>query len=91
MEASIVVSVVSLLASLSSIMFAFLSFRRSDRKDRRVEGKFEGEVASGLAHIKEMLSKMETDIAKLDSQSRELAERMARVEESYVRDRKGGQ
>lgn len=90
MEISIIVSAVSLLASLSSILFAFLSFRRSDKKDRRIEGKFEGEVASGLAHIKEMLSKMETDIAKLDSQSRELAERMARVEESYVRDWKGG-
>lgn len=90
MEATIIISAVSVFTSISSIVLAYLGLRRNERKDRRIEGKFEGEIATGVAHIKEMLAGMESHIASLDAQCRELSERLARLEESQMHSRKGG-
>ena len=41
MEINIIVTMVGLFASLSSVAFAFLAFKRSEKQEHKVEGKSE--------------------------------------------------
>lgn len=42
MESNIVVTIVGLCASISSIIFAILAFKRSEKQEHKNEGKNEG-------------------------------------------------
>lgn len=76
---NLIISVVGLVASLASILFAFLAFRRSDKADQRKEGRNEGTI---LSDIKACVDRVEKSIAEVDIRYRDLAERLAKVEES---------
>ena len=43
------ISIISLIASLSSILFALLAFRRNERIDHKKEGKHEGTTLRDIA------------------------------------------
>lgn len=45
---NLIISVIGLVASLSSILFAFLAFRRSDKADQRKEVRNEGTILSDI-------------------------------------------
>lgn len=79
---NLIISVVGLVASLSSILFAFLAFRRSDKADQRKEGRNEGTILSDIGYIKACVDRMEKSITEADIRYRDLAERLAKVEES---------
>lgn len=50
---------IGLVASMSGILFAFLSFRRNECDDNRIAGKSEGTIVSDIAHIKSSVDRME--------------------------------
>lgn len=52
MSTETIAMIVGLCASASGIIFAFLSFRKSERNDNRIAGKSEGTILSDIAHIK---------------------------------------
>lgn len=79
---NLIVSVVGLVASVSSVLFAFLAFRRAERTDQRKEGRSEGTILSDIGYIKACVDRMEKSMAEVDVRYRDLAERIAKAEES---------
>ena len=57
METNVVVTMIGLAASISSIVFALLAFKRSEKQEHKTEGKSEGLILSdvgykiGRAHV----------------------------------------
>ena len=84
MNFEVVFSLVSLMASLSSIAFAYLAFKRSERQDQRKDGKNEGLILSDIGYIKACVDRVEKNLNKVDERDRNIAERLAKVEESVV-------
>ena len=84
MNFEVVFSVVSLMASLSSIAFAYLAFKRSERQDQRKDAKNEGLILSDIGYIKACVDRVEKNLNKVDERDRNIAERLAKVEESVV-------
>ena len=73
---------VGLLTSLSSIVFAFLAFKRSEKQEHRKEGKNEGLILSDIGYIKACVDRVEKNIASVDERYRSILERLSKVEES---------
>lgn len=84
MNFEVVFSLVSLMASLSSIAFAYLAFKRSERQDQRKDAKNEGLILSDIGYIKACVDRVEKNLNKVDERDRNIAERLAKVEESVV-------
>ena len=84
MEVNIVVTMVGLFASLSSVVFAFLAFKRSEKQEHKVEGKSEGLILSDIGYIKACVDRMEKNLAIVDERYRNVVERLAKVEENVV-------
>ena len=78
----LVISITSLVASFSSILFAFLAFRRNERMDHKKEGKHEGTMLSDIGYIKACVDRVEKNIGIVDERYRNVAERLAKLEES---------
>ena len=74
-------SILGLVTSLLSIMFAFLAFKRSEKHDIKKEGKNEGLILSDIGYIKACVDRMEKNITSVDERYREVLERLSRVEE----------
>ena len=81
MTLNIVMTVVSLAASVSGIVFALLAFKRSERQDQKSAGKSEGLIMSDIGYIKACVDRMEKNLASVDERYRNLVERLAKVEE----------
>ena len=81
MNFEVVFSLVSLMASLSSIAFAYLAFKRSERQEQRKDAKNEGLILSDIGYIKACVDRMEKNITSVDERYREVLERLSRVEE----------
>ena len=75
------ISILGLVTSLLSIMFAFLAFKRSEKHDIKKEGKNEGLILSDIGYIKAGVDRMEKNITSVDERYREVLERLSRVEE----------
>lgn len=82
MQFETIIAIIGFCASLSSILFAFLAFRRSDKQDRRNEGKSEGLILSDVGYIKACVDRMESNLSKMDERYRDIAERLAKAEEN---------
>ena len=65
MTISIVMTIVSLAASISGIVFAFLAFKRSERQDQKSAGKSEGLILSDIGYIKACVDRMEKTLQVL--------------------------
>ena len=78
----IVIMIVSLCVSIFGLFFVVLNSKRTDRLDNRDAGKNEGTIMSDIAHIKQSVDRMETNITNVDARYMNMAERLARVEES---------
>lgn len=48
MKVEVIVTIVGLFASMSSIVFALLAFKRSEREGHRKEGKNEGLILANI-------------------------------------------
>ncbi len=81
-ELSVAISVVGLLGSISSIVFAFLAFKRNEKKEDKKEGENVGQLQSDIKYIVKTLLKLEEEFTKLDDRDRQMLERLSKVEQS---------
>lgn len=84
MSFEIIVILIGLCASISSILFSYLSFKRSDKKDHELDAKNEGVMFSDIGYIKACVDRVEKNLNKVDERYRNIAERLAKLEESVV-------
>ena len=78
----IVLTIISVFGTLSSILFAFLAFKRNDRKDRQEEGKDEGILFSELGYIKSSIDRIQQSLDVLEEINTTLSNKLVKVEES---------
>ena len=76
------ISITSLIAAISSILVARLALRRNERIDHKREGKHEGTMLSDIGYIKACVDRVEKNIGTVDERYRNVAERLAKLEES---------
>lgn len=48
--------------AVSSIVFALLAFKRSEKQEHKIEGKSEGLILSDVGYIKECVARMEKNL-----------------------------
>ena len=82
MNFELALSLVGLCASVSSIVFAYLAFKRSTKQDSKIEGKNEGVMVSDIRYIKACVDRVEKNLNKVDERYRNVAERIAKLEEA---------
>lgn len=75
------ISIVSVLAALSSIVFAYLTFLKSKKEEMKLQGKNEGIILSDIAYIKESVSRMERNFLNVEKRYEELLKRVLLIEE----------
>ena len=88
METNVVVTMIGLAASLSSIVFAFLAFKRSEKQEHKTEGKSEGLILSDVGYIKACVDRMEKNLTSVDERYRNILERLVKVEETLSNEQK---
>lgn len=81
-SSSIALTIISVLGTLSSIVFAFLAFRRNDKRDHKDAGKNEGVMLSEIGYIKSSIDRIEKSLNHLEERYTDLSNRLVKVEES---------
>ena len=84
MNFELALSLVGLFASISSIVFAYLAFKRNDKSDSKNQGKHEGSIMSDIVHIKDCVDRVEKNLNKVDERYRNILERLVKVEEAVA-------
>ncbi len=84
MSFELTVTLVGFFASISSIIFAYLAFKRSNQNEQKTNGKTEGVMFSDIGYIKACVDRVEKNLNKVDERDRNIAERLAKVEESVA-------
>ena len=84
MRFELVISFVGLIGSLSSIVFAYLAFRRSERQEQLAGGKTEGVIFSDIGYIKACVDRTLKNLNKVDERDRSIVGRLAKVEKSVA-------
>ena len=64
--ADIALTIISVLGTISSILFAFLAFRRNDKKDTKEDAKNEGVILSEIGYIKSSIDRIEKNLDRLE-------------------------
>lgn len=82
MEATIVLSIISVLGTVSSIVFAFLAYKRNSKTDNKQEGKNEGD--SDVGYIKSSIDRNEKNMDKLEDRYNQLSNQLTKTEESVA-------
>ncbi len=78
----IVLTIISVLGTISSILFAYLAFKRSNKQENKDEGKSEGVMLSEIGYIKSSIDRIEKSLDHLEERYSELSNRLVKVEES---------
>ena len=78
-----VVMLIGIIGTVSSILFAFLSFKRNDTFEKRKAGKAEGVLISDIGYIKSSIDRMERKLDKVEEQYQSLLTRIVKLEECY--------
>ena len=84
MTLELFISLVTIFASMSSIVFAFLAFKRNEKNEIKKEGKNEGLILSDIGYIKACVDRGEKNMTRIDEKYKDVLERLSRVEESLV-------
>ena len=84
MEVKNLITFIGLIASLSSIVFAFLAYKRSVQEQNRKEGKNEGLILSDIGYIKACVDRVEKNLVKVDEKYQMVVERLVKVEETVA-------
>ncbi len=80
MSLNIIVTIVGLIASSSSIIFALFTFKRAEREEHKKNGKNEGLILSDIGYIKACVDRVEKNLGLVDERYRDVIERLATVE-----------
>ena len=78
----IVLTIISVLGTISSILFAYLAFKRSSKQEHKDEGKNEGVMLSEIGYIKSSIDRIEKSLNHLEERYTDLSNRLVKVEES---------
>ena len=78
----IVLAIISVLGTISSILFAYLAFKRSNKQEHKDEGKNEGVMLSEIGYIKSSIDRIEKSLNHLEERYTDLSNRLVKVEES---------
>ncbi len=84
MNQEMIVATVGLCGSISSIVFALLAFKRSERQEHIKEGKNEGLILADIGYIKACVDRMEKNLTSVDERYRKMIERLTKVEEDLM-------
>jgi len=79
-ELEVTLMFIGVSGTLSSILFAYLAFRRADRKEDKIAGKNEGILISDLGYIKSSTERIEKRMDKLDNGFSDLNTRVTILE-----------
>lgn len=77
----IVLTIISVVSSFSSILFAFLAFKRNSNGDNKREGKNEGAFLADISYIKKSMERNDKALDKLEEKFSDLQERMIKMEQ----------
>ncbi len=80
MSLNIIVTIVGLIASSSSIIFALFTFKKAEREEHKKNGKNEGLILSDIGYIKACVDRVEKNLGLVDERYRDAIERLATVE-----------
>ncbi len=89
-ETEIILTIISVLGTLSSIMFGYLAFRRADKKEDKLAGRNEGILISDLGYIKSSTERIEKRLDKLEHNNSDIGSRVLLLENEvkYLKTRK---
>ena len=76
----ILISLIGVLGTLSSIVFAYLAFKKSEDKLAREEGV----LLSDVKYIKTSIDRMECKLDKVENNYNDLLKRVIKVEEKQI-------
>ena len=79
----IILTIISIIGTISSLIFAYIAFRRNDKSDVRNSAKIEGALHSDIGYIKSSIDRMEAKLDKQDNNYQVLLTRVIKVEENY--------
>jgi peptidoglycan hydrolase CwlO-like protein len=80
----IVVTIIGIGGTASSIIFAYLAFRRNDKKDSKDVGEDKGRISSDLGHIKSSVERIERRMDVSDERYAKMIAQITKVEESVT-------
>ncbi|MCB9498813.1 MAG: hypothetical protein H6687_02875 [Bacillales bacterium] len=78
---TIILSIISIFGTASSILFAFLAFKRTKKEDHKQEGKNEGVLISDIGYIKSSIERIEKTLEKLEEKYDDLLTRLIKAEQ----------
>lgn len=84
MSYELLISLIGLIGALSSIIFSYLAFKRSNKKDDKEEGKAEGVMISDIGYIKACVDRLEKNFNKVDELYKNISERVIKIETSLT-------
>lgn len=80
----VVLTIISVLGTVSSIIFGYLAFRRNSNSETKQMGRETGTVISDLGYIKSSIERIEKRLDNSESKFDGISTRLARVEESVA-------
>ena len=88
MTTELLISLIGLLSSAISVIFAAFAFKRSEKQDFKKEGKNEGVILTDIGYIKACVDRMEKKISNVDERYQDLLQRLTKVEENLINTQK---
>lgn len=82
MQATVIISIGSLVVAALSVGIAWATLVKKDKKDTSDEGKSKGFIASEIGYIKAGVDDLKREIREIRHELGELSTRVARCEES---------
>lgn len=79
-EIEVVLTVISVIGTLSTILFAYLAFKRANKKEDKLSGKNEGIIISDISYIKSSTERIEKRLDKLEVINADTTTRVAVLE-----------
>ena len=81
---TVIVSIIGIIGTASSIFFAYLAFKKSDRQEAKNEGKTQGGIFSDIGYIKACVDRVEKNLNTVDERYKNILERLSKVEEAVT-------
>ncbi len=79
-EIETVLTVISVIGALSTILFAYLAFKRANKREDKLSGKNEGIIISDISYIKSSTERIEKRLDKLEVINTDTTTRVAVLE-----------
>jgi phage shock protein A len=77
----IIAYIVGIIGTISSIVFAYLAFKRNGSNDLKASAKTEGALYSDISYIKASIDRMERKLDKVENNYQILREKIIIVEQ----------